>query len=46
MPIDILYGSDRLRTAIDGGGDVAALVDGWSADAAAFTRQRAPFLLY
>ncbi|HJR58396.1 MAG TPA: DUF1343 domain-containing protein [Vicinamibacterales bacterium] len=45
MPIDILYGSDRLRQALAGGA-VAALVEGWRADEDRFRRQREPFLLY
>ena len=45
-PIDILYGSDALRTTIDGGGKVAALIDGWRADEESFRRLRQPFLRY
>jgi uncharacterized protein YbbC (DUF1343 family) len=45
MPIDLLYGSDRLRRAV-ADGSVAALVDGWKADEDGFRRQREPFLLY
>jgi uncharacterized protein YbbC (DUF1343 family) len=45
-PIDILYGSDLLRGTIDGGGDVAALIDSWRVDEERFRRQREPFLLY
>ena len=30
-PIDILYGSDRLRRTLDEGGSVAALVESWRA---------------
>ncbi len=46
QPIDILYGSDRLRTTIDAGGDVQALVASWSADEDAFRETRARFLFY
>jgi uncharacterized protein YbbC (DUF1343 family) len=45
-PIDILYGSDRLRTTIDGNGDVRAFVESWRADEEDFRRERARFLLY
>ena len=46
QPIDILYGSPRLRAAIDADADVGALVSGWSADEDAFRRQREKYLLY
>ncbi len=46
QPIDILYGSDRLRAAIDGGEDPAALIASWTRDEAAFRTTRAPYLLY
>ena len=46
QPIDILYGSDRLRTVLDAGGDVGALVAGWTADEDAFRRTREKYLLY
>ena len=46
QPIDILYGSDRLRKAIDAGGDVDALVASWRADEDAFRRTRQKYLLY
>jgi uncharacterized protein YbbC (DUF1343 family) len=45
-PIDILYGSDRLRTIIDGGGDTHVLADQWRRDEDAFRSLRQPFLLY
>jgi uncharacterized protein YbbC (DUF1343 family) len=45
MPIDILYGSERLRQAVERG-EVAALIDGWKADEDRFSRLREPFLLY
>ena len=45
MPIDILYGSDRLREAV-AAGSVRELVDGWGTHEEAFRRLRAPFLLY
>jgi uncharacterized protein YbbC (DUF1343 family) len=46
QPIDILYGSDRLRTTLDADGDVASLVAGWAGEEEAFRRQRKPYLLY
>jgi uncharacterized protein YbbC (DUF1343 family) len=46
QPIDILYGSDRLRTVLDAGEDVGALVAGWKADEEAFRRTREKYLLY
>jgi uncharacterized protein YbbC (DUF1343 family) len=46
QPIDILYGSDRLRAALDAGADVAGLIASWAPDEEAFRRTREPFLLY
>ena len=46
QPIDILYGSDRLRRTLDENGNVTALVDSWRADEDRFRRQRQPHLLY
>jgi uncharacterized protein YbbC (DUF1343 family) len=45
-PIDILYGSDRLRRGIDAGEDPASIVKDWPRDEAAFRDLRRPFLLY
>ena len=45
-PIDILYGSDALRTTVDGGEDVAALVATWAHDEDAFRSLREKYLLY
>jgi uncharacterized protein YbbC (DUF1343 family) len=45
-PIDILYGSDRLRRAIDGGEDSAAVMRDWARDEEAFRTLRERFLLY
>ena len=45
MPIDILYGSDQLRSAV-AAGTVADLVDGWRSHEEAFRRLRSAFLLY
>ena len=45
-PIDILYGSDRLRHGIDAGTPVAAIVADWSRDEEAFLKTRAKYLLY
>jgi uncharacterized protein YbbC (DUF1343 family) len=46
LPIDVLFGSDRLRTAVEAGGDVAPLIASWRADEETFRQQRQPFLLY
>jgi uncharacterized protein YbbC (DUF1343 family) len=45
-PIDILYGSDRLRKAVDAGQGVGALVASWNEDEEAFRRTRAKYLIY
>ena len=45
-PIDILYGSDRLRRTLDAGGDAADLIASWREDEEDFRRQRREFLLY
>ena len=45
-PIDILYGSDRLRKAVDSGEGVGALVASWNEDEEAFRRTRAKYLIY
>jgi uncharacterized protein YbbC (DUF1343 family) len=46
QPIDILFGSDRLRTTIDAGGSVSTLVESWATDEDAFRRARQRYLLY
>ncbi len=46
QPIDILYGSDELRQAIDAGRDAASIVHSWPAAEDAFRRQREAFTLY
>ena len=45
-PIDILYGTDRLRRTMDSAGDVAALIESWAAEEEAFRKLRQRFLLY
>jgi uncharacterized protein YbbC (DUF1343 family) len=45
-PIDILYGSDRLRTGIDGGEAPASIMEGWEREEEGFRRVRKGFLLY
>jgi len=45
-PIDILYGSDRLRRGIDAGEDPASIVADWPRDEDGFRSLRAPYLLY
>jgi uncharacterized protein YbbC (DUF1343 family) len=45
-PIDILYGSDVLRTFVDGGRSVDEICATWDAQEEAFARLREPFLMY
>jgi len=45
-PIDILYGSDRLRRGIDAGESVESIVADWPKDEAAFRELRQKYLLY
>ena len=45
-PIDILYGSDRLRRAIDAGDSPASIVQDWDRDEDAFRTLREKYLLY
>ena len=45
-PIDILYGSDRLRKGIDAGESPAAIMKDWRRDEDAFRSLRSRFLLY
>jgi uncharacterized protein YbbC (DUF1343 family) len=46
QPIDILYGSDRLRATLDGSQDVGALVASWAPEEEAFRKTREKFLIY
>ncbi len=46
QPIDILYGSARLRATLDGAGSVDALVASWAPDEASFRKEREKYLLY
>jgi uncharacterized protein YbbC (DUF1343 family) len=46
QPIDILFGSDRLRTVIDSGADVRAFVESWKTDEDDFRRLRQKYLIY
>ena len=46
MPIDILYGSDALRTMIDAGTPGKEIAAGWGADVRRFEDVRARCLLY
>jgi uncharacterized protein YbbC (DUF1343 family) len=45
-PIDILYGSDGLRRAIDAREPVASIMKDWRRDEDAFRTLRKKFLLY
>ncbi len=46
MPIDILYGSDALRTQIEVGVPAQEIAAGWDADARRFEDARTRCLLY
>jgi uncharacterized protein YbbC (DUF1343 family) len=46
QPIDVLYGSDRLRAALDSGSGVDTILASWTADEEAFRRTRDKYLLY
>ncbi len=46
QPIDILYGSDRLRVALDAGREVGDVLASWGPEEEAFRRTREPYLLY
>jgi len=46
LPIDILFGTDRIRRALERGTTLPALEHGWRRDLARWTRARAPYLLY
>ncbi len=44
--LDLLAGTDELRLALEAGTPAQAIIDGWSADLAAFDELRQPYLLY
>jgi uncharacterized protein YbbC (DUF1343 family) len=46
MPIDLIYGDDRIRRGLSAGCAYGDLAEGWEEDEAAFRRLRRPFLLY
>ncbi len=46
QPIDILYGSARLRAVLGEGGDASAIAAAWTPDEDAFRRTRERYLLY
>ena len=46
LPIEILSGSDALRTQIESGVPAASIAATWQSDEAAFRKARAPYLLY
>jgi uncharacterized protein YbbC (DUF1343 family) len=46
MPIDIMWGSDRLRKAIDAGEGADAIAASWREEVAAFEKLRRPYLIY
>ena len=45
-PIDILSGSDRLRTTIETGGDLGTLLASWREEEDAFRKTRERYLIY
>ncbi len=45
-PIDVMWGSDRLRTAIDAGATADEIEAGWQQEVTAFAERRRPYLLY
>lgn len=46
LAIDLLFGSDRERHALEAGKDLQAIVAVWEAEEEAFRERREPFLLY
>ncbi|HWD07262.1 MAG TPA: DUF1343 domain-containing protein [Amycolatopsis sp.] len=44
--IDLLSGSDRLRTMIDAGAGIDEVTGAWRTELAAFERRRRPYLIY
>jgi uncharacterized protein YbbC (DUF1343 family) len=46
MPIDVMWGSDRLRVALEAGASADEIAEGWRAEVAAFDQFRRPYLLY
>lgn len=46
QPIDCIVGTDAVRTALSSGRSIEGLIEAWRAEAAAFRRQRRPYLLY
>jgi uncharacterized protein YbbC (DUF1343 family) len=46
MPIDILFGSDRLRTGIERARGADEIAQGWQDETRAFLRVRDKYLLY
>lgn len=45
-PIDIMWGSDRLRTAIEAGATAEEITESWREELAEFAEVRRPYLLY
>jgi uncharacterized protein YbbC (DUF1343 family) len=46
LAIDLLFGSDRERTALEAGRSVTEMTRAWESEEDAFRRRRQPFLLY
>jgi len=46
LPIDILFGTDRIRTQIEGGADLAVIEATWRTALPLYTRRRRAFMIY
>jgi uncharacterized protein YbbC (DUF1343 family) len=46
LAIDLLFGSDRERRAIEASASPAEIIEKWQAEEEVFLRQRAPYLIY
>jgi len=46
LPIDILFGTDRIRTQLEGGADLAAIEATWRTALPLYTRRRRAFMIY
>jgi len=45
-PIDILFGTDRIRMQIEGGTDLAVIEAAWRTALPLYTRRRRAFMIY
>jgi uncharacterized protein YbbC (DUF1343 family) len=46
MPVDLIYGDDRIRRGLAAGRSYGELVEGWEEEEESFRRLRRPYLLY